>query len=134
MPYNDSKNRRSSSDRMYELLNQKYFSPCEEKDSTISRCNTNISKNYSRKSGYKFTDENGVPTSIYQTSDADPSSTRTDNLSTITITCKDDGSGTNCTNSNWHNQSDRMNAHGGGVDIKYGSYTRYLAKKKINSS
>ena len=131
--YNDSKNKRSSSDRMFELLNQKYFSPCEEKDATKSRCNIVEPTSNSRKSGYKFTDENGNPTSIHHTSNAINSSDRTDILSTQTITCKDDKSDSNCSNSYWHNQSDRTNPHGGGVDIKHGSYERYLAKKKINT-
>ena len=29
----------------------------------------------------------------------------------------------------WHQASDRAEAHRGGVDVKHGSYTRYLAKR-----
>ena len=143
----------SQSDRMYELINQKAFGDLSENrrggaacDSdldydNISRCNEVIETNYSRKSGTCYMDEdgnmssnikyeNGKPTKV------EPSSERTDIVAVKTIMCKDNGNNIcndddNTTDVKWHNQSDRIEPHGGGVDIKYGSYARYLAKKRI---
>tara|TARA_B100001287_G_scaffold143521_1_gene120575 strand:+ start:635 stop:1087 length:453 start_codon:yes stop_codon:yes gene_type:complete len=144
--YNDIKYYNSQSDRLSELLNQKPLNPC------LDGCN-NVNVPVSNKNYV-----NNKTTSIKQTNNADSSSEYLSNLSGKVITCKDDKSGKNC--SNWHNQSDRTNAHevkiniprygnstkmtltanrpgamsapGIGVDIKNGNYNRYLAKKKVN--
>ena len=126
----------------------KYFQTSQTtRTYSFTLINSNESKQLSRKQGMCYTVD-GKPTSILQTSNAVSSSDKNSKLKTqiITSTCNP------CTNytAPWNNQSDRIESHivtnnisnpqnrpggmsaaGSGVDIKHGSYERYIAKLKL---
>ena len=140
--HNDISYKKSQSDRLYELLNQKTFNPqlCNgtSVQTTVSEisnnsnylltCNTEEPSTLCRKKSMCYS-VNGKSTSILNTNSAMSSSDNSDKLKThtITSTCSP------CVNYNkpWNNQSDRDQPHAGGVDVKNGSYQRYLAKLKL---
>lgn len=99
---------------------QKYNSSYQDLDMQVKKlqtCDKDVreSREWSRKMGVCYTKESGDKTSIVESSTTTSSSMRTQRL--VVGTCSED--------SNISNSCNTIQNH------KYGSYARYLAKKKL---